>query len=169
MNALAQRTLDISATQEGVREHGHNRGPEIDGYCRDIGHDPAKGDPWCSIFVCAMFKRAADQLGVPVPFHMTAGVFTLEEQFPSIGKFTTPLAGDIFILNGHRHTGLVVGVKDYPEGQEPPLGDREALTREGNTDPVGSAEGDGVYLRTRKFSEILVYLRVSALDAPLVA
>jgi hypothetical protein len=148
---IAQRTLEIAATQIGVREHGRNRGPEIDGYCRDIGHDPTKADPWCAIFVCAMVKRACDDLGVPVPIHLTAGVFTLDEQAPRQLRVGNPVAGSIFILNGHKHTGFVATV--FPNGN--------CQTIEGNTDPNGGAEGDGVYRRTRMRSELLAFIDLS--------
>ncbi len=148
MTDLAKRVLDIAATQVGVREHGRNRGPEIDGYCRDIGHDPAKADPWCATFVSAMVKRAADALKVPVPIHLTAGCFTLDEQAPPYMRSSIPTAGSIFLLNGHRHTGFVEVVN--PDGS--------CQTIEGNTSHGGSVEGDGVYRRTRKRSELLCFV-----------
>lgn len=148
MNVLAQRTLDIAMTQIGVREHGRNRGPEIDGYCRDIGHDPNAADPWCAIFVSAMVKRAADALGVPVPIHLTAGVFTLDEKAPPSMHTLHPSGGCIFILSGHKHTGFVTAVDD----------DGTIHTCEGNTNPGGSSDGDGVYARTRRRSELMGFI-----------
>jgi hypothetical protein len=145
---IARKTLELAATQVGVREHGRNRGPEVDSYCRDIGHDPAAADPWCAIFVCAMVKRACDALGVPVPIHLTAGVFTLDEQAPVYMRSSVPTAGSIFILNGHKHTGFVSA--DWTGAL--------VQTLEGNTDPGGSAEGDGVYARTRRRSELLCFI-----------
>lgn len=151
MTDFVARMLTIAATQIGVREHGRNRGPEIDGYCHDIGHDPTKADPWCSTFVCAMVKRTADAMGVPVPLHLTAGVFTLDEQAPVACRRSVPSAGSIFIKNEHKHTGFVEAVLDGGILQ----------TIEGNTDPGGSSEGDGVYRRTRNVDEILAYLDLS--------
>jgi len=148
MNELAAKVLEIAATQIGVREHGRNRGPEIDGYCRNIGHDPEKADPWCAIFVCAMIKRACDALGVTVPIHMTAGVFTLDEKAPQGLRTSVPTVGSIFILNGHKHTGLVDVV--YPNGN--------CRTIEGNTNEHGSPEGDGVYRKDRLRSELLCFI-----------
>ncbi len=156
MTALARKVLDIAATQIGVREHGHNRGPEIDGYNHDIGHDSAKADPWCAIFVCAMVKRACDALGMPVPIHLTAGVFTLDEQAPVYMRSSIPTAGAIFILNGHKHTGFVAAEWTGALVE----------TIEGNTDPGGSAEGDGVYRRTRRRSELLCFIDLSREPIP---
>lgn len=152
MNDLARKTIELALTQVGVRERGRNRGPEIDGYCREIGHDPAKADPWCSIFVSAMVKRAADALGLPVPLHLTAGVWTLDEQAPAYMHRKDPVAGSIFIKMGHTHTGFVTAVDS----------DGTIRTCEGNTNPGGSSEGDGVYARTRRREELLCFLDLSA-------
>lgn len=156
MNVLAQRVLDIAATQVGVREHGRNRGPEVDSYWRDIGLDAGGltlhpvGVPkaWCAAFVSAMVKRAADALGMPAPIHLTAGVFTLDERAPPAMRTLHPVAGSIFIKAGHSHTGLVTAIDD----------DGTIKTVEGNTDPDGSAEGDGVYARTRRRSELMLFI-----------
>jgi len=151
---LAAKVLELAATQIGVREHGRNRGPEIDAYNRDIGHDPAKADPWCAIFVSAMVKRACDALGVPVPIHLTAGCFTLDEQAPRQMRRSVPTAGSIFILNGHKHTGFIRSVLD----------DGGCVTIEGNTNGAGHPEGDGVYLRTRERKELLCFIDLN--EAP---
>lgn len=147
MTPFAQRVIDLARTQIGVREHGRNRGPEIDGYCRDVPWDPERADPWCAIFVSSMVKRAADELGIPVPIHLTAGVFTLDEKAPPSMHTLNPAPGCIFILSGHKHTGFV---EDVREGN--------VFTVEGNTNPGGSAEGDGVYARTRRRSELMGFI-----------
>lgn len=148
MRVFAQRVLDLAAREIGVREHGRNRGPEIDSYCREIGHDPVKADPWCATFVSAMVKRAALALDVPVPIHLTAGCFTLDEQAPSTMRTGRPVAGCIFLLNGHKHTGFI----------ETDRGDGTFQTIEGNTNPGGSVDGDGVYRRTRSRGELLCFI-----------
>jgi hypothetical protein len=145
---LAAKVLELAATQIGVGEHGRNRGPEIDGYNREIGHDPEARDPWCATFVSAMVKRACAALGVPVPIHLTAGCFTLDEQAPSTMRVVKPEAGCIFLLNGHKHTGFI----------EADLGGGTYQTIEANTNPGGSPEGDGVYRRTRRRSEMLCFV-----------
>lgn len=154
MSPLAAKVLELAAAEVGVREHGRNRGPEIDAYNRDIGHDPAKADPWCAIFVSAMVKRACAALGVPVPIHLTAGCFTLDEQAPRQMRRSVPTSGSIFILNGHKHTGFVETV--FPNGN--------CITIEGNTNDGGSPEGDGVYRRTRERRELLCFIDLN--EAP---
>lgn len=154
MTPLAAKVLELAAAEVGVREHSRNRGPEIDAYNREIGHDPEKRDPWCAIFVSAMVKRACTALGMPVPIHLTAGVFTLDEQAPRQMRRSVPSAGSIFILGGHKHTGFVEGV--YANG--------DCATIEGNTNPGGSAEGDGVYERDRRRDELLCFIDLN--EAP---
>ncbi len=153
MQVFAQRVIDIAVTQDGVREHGRNRGPEIDQYCRDIGHDPTAADPWCAIFVSAMIKRASDSPGIEVPFPATAGVARLFGLGLKAGLVVyDPVAGSVFIKRhpdgSASHTGFVTGLRS----------DGLLDTCEGNTDPGGSREGDGVYVRTRSPSEIHCYI-----------
>lgn len=148
MTPVAAKVLELAATQIGVREHTRNRGPEIDAYNREIGHDPEKRDPWCAIFVSAMVKRACDALGVPMAIHATAGCWTLDEQAPRGMGSSIPVAGCIFILNGHKHTGFI----------EADLGNELYQTIEGNTNPGGAVDGDGVYRRTRKRAEMLTFI-----------
>ena len=154
MTPLAAKVLELAAAEVGVREESRNRGKAIDAYNRDIGHDPEKRDPWCAIFVSAMVKRACDALGVPVPIHLTAGVFTLDEQAPRQMRRSVPTSGSIFILGGHKHTGLVETV--FPNGN--------CITVEGNTNDGGSPEGDGVYRRTRERRELLCFVDLN--EAP---
>jgi hypothetical protein len=164
MTDLARKTIEVAATQVGVREHGRNRGPEIDSYWKDCGMEagglslPPVGSPkaWCAVFVCAMVRRACDALGIPVPIHLTAGVFTLDEKAPVYMRSSIPVAGSIFILNGHRHTGLVV--EDWTGAL--------ISTTEGNTSPDGSVEGDGVYRRTRRRSELLCFIDLNREPIP---
>jgi hypothetical protein len=155
VNELVQRALSIAATQVGVREHTRNDGWEIESYCRDIGHDPNARDPWCAIFVCAMFRRAADQMGIRCPVPLVAGCFTLDERSPQDVHVSAPAPGAIFITKGHKHCGLVVGVAD---------GGHMLHTIEGNTNDGGSPEGDGVYDRSRKASDVQIYLDFSRVD-----
>jgi len=161
VTTLAAKVLELAAAEVGVREHGRNRGPEIDAYNREIGHDPEKRDPWCAIFVSAMVRRACVALGVQVPIRLTAGCYTLDEQAPSTMRTSVPKAGCIFLLghyeNGRKilkHTGFVEDV-----------GDGGVITTiEGNTDPGGGADGDGVYRRTRMRRELVTFIDLN--EAP---
>jgi hypothetical protein len=158
VNALTERALSIALTQVGVREERRNRGKVIDGYNRDIGHDPAKRDPWCAIFVCAMFRRAADQLGIRCPVPLTAGCWTLDERSPKAVRTTTAAPGAVFITKGHHHTGFVESLD---------TGDPATFWEvSGNTNDNGSAEGIGVFRRQRRYDQIEIYLDFSKYVAP---
>ncbi len=63
-------------------------------------------------------------------------------------RTSVPASGCIFILNGHKHTGLVETA--FPNGN--------CITIEGNTNDGGSPEGDGVYRRTRDRKELLAFI-----------
>lgn len=155
MEAFAKKCIELALAEEGVREHGRNRGPEIDGYCREIGHDPENADPWCAVFVSAMVKRAASFFAIPVPIHLTAGVYTLDEKSPAELHVSEPCAGSIFIKVGHEHTGFVSGIGS----------DGTIYTVEGNTNPGGSSEGDGVYIRTRRREELIGFINLNLITA----
>ncbi len=154
MNALTERALAIAITQDGVRETSRNRSPEIDSYNNDIGHDPEKRDPWCAIFVCAMFIRACRQLGIKCPVPLTAGCWSLDERSPAAVKTNVAAPGAIFILKGHKHVGFVVAV----------LPDGTLATMEGNTNADGSPEGNQARQRIRRPREIELYLDFGLLD-----
>jgi len=144
------KMLEFAYAEVGVRETPgqRNRGIQVDEYSRDIGHDPTKGDPWCVIFVAAMAKRAADALGIHCPVPLVAGCWTVDEKSPAAVRTMSPTSGSIFLTLQHKHCGMVTDVWD----------DGTLSTLEANTDPGGSAEGDGVYLRTRKRTEMAQFL-----------
>lgn len=59
--ANAQRILDWQASQLSVREHGYNRGPEVEAYQRTTGNSP--GSEWCGSFQATANVR----YGLPIP------------------------------------------------------------------------------------------------------
>jgi hypothetical protein len=153
MSPLVERAVELAVAEASakVREHGHNRGPEVDQYCRDIGHDPTKADPWCVIFVAAMFKRASDLLGVKCPVPLVAGCWTVDQNSPHETHSLVPVPGAIFLTLGHKHCGLVIDV----------LPDGTLSTVSGNTNAQGSAEGDCVYIKPYSPSQMAIYLDYS--------
>jgi hypothetical protein len=153
LNALTEKALEIAAGFIGVRETSRNRGPEVDQFLRDVGLDPTKGSyAWCAAFVYGCYKRAAASLEVPNPLPRAAGVLRLWDKAPFwVRGEAAP--GAIFIIDhgkGKGHTGLVESVA--------PL---HLVTIEGNTNDLGSREGDGVYRRTRRLDEIVGYIDYS--------
>lgn len=157
---LALRALEIARTKIGVRElTGNNDGPEVEAYLKCVGL--GKGFSWCMAFVVYCFQEAAKQLGVKCPLiatggcmdqwrHMlhAAGVVTIKN--PQAGDARP---GDIFIIdlgNDKGHTGII---EDYATVHG------EAPTVEGNTNDNGSANGDGVYERSRVVAKLAGLIR----------
>lgn len=159
--------VQVALTQVGIRESGgRNRGPEVDKYLRCVGLKPERGAyAWCAAFVCwsvaEAYQRDHWARGLTgsamLPIRMTAGVFVL---WAEIARRCKAKPGAVFIIDHgmnpektfrRGHTGFVVNV----------VGD-EILTVEGNTNPGGSREGDGVYARRRKIADMMGFIDVES-------
>lgn len=152
MNDITAKALEIAATFIGVRETKRNRGPEVDAFLYDVGLDPTKGDyPWCCAFLFSCFKRASLDLRVPNPMPKIAAVMRLWSQTPQWQR-GLPAPGAIAIFDhggGHGHCGIVQSVG------------AQVVNIEGNTNDQGSREGDGVYRKLRRPSDITGYIDYS--------
>lgn len=140
-NEFIESLVAVALGQVGKREVGHNGGAAVRAYQSATSLDP--GDwPWCAAFVCWCFLTASVRhpLGRVLPVSARAFDFegwgrrnaTLYHAPESIRK------GDVVIYE-FSHIGIascdsVGGWVDVVEG---------------NTNPAGSREGDGVYHRTR--------------------
>src|SRR5690606_18996251 len=113
---------------------------KIPGYPRD-----GYGYPWCAVFVA----WCAEKAGIASLYPKTAGCLTAVNWFRNQGRFSFyPAVGAqvFFGSGGGTHTGLVIAY------------DADTITTvEGNTNANGSAEGDGVYLKTRQRRDAYVY------------
>ncbi|MFE7624616.1 CHAP domain-containing protein [Streptomyces sp. NPDC057509] len=101
---------------------------------------------WCCTFTCWAFQQAGMPKGsYPVTASCVLAVAWWKKagrwsEFPAIG------AAVFFGPGGGSHTGIVIGY------------DADTITTiEGNTNVNGSAEGDGVYQRTRQRRDTYVY------------
>lgn len=119
-------------------------------YCRWFGKIPGYprdgyGYPWCAVFVA----WCAEKAGIASLYPKTAGCATAVNWFRNQGRFSYyPAVGAqvFFGSGGGAHTGLVIAY------------DADTITTvEGNTNANGSAEGDGVYLKTRQRRDAYVY------------
>jgi len=142
---LARLVIQTALSQVGVREQpiNSNRGREVEQYLASIGL--GGGYAWCMAFVFWCTKEAAKQLKLPNPLYKTGGVLMQWNQRPQL-RITQPAPGDIFIMDkgqGRGHAGFVEA-----------LSGQTIHTIEGNSNEAGSAEGDGVYQRTREISLI---------------
>ena len=95
-----------------------------------------QGQPWCAVFAVWGYRTAGVREG---SFPVTASVADAMQWYQDNGRWSEyPTLGAQVILGGNVHTGIVVSFdNDW------------IYTIEGNTNTNGSAEGDGVYRRTR--------------------
>lgn len=141
----------------GVTESppGSNRGTAVDYWVQEAGLDPAGGYPWCAAFVGQVGRQA---LGRAWPCPRTASVAALVRWAEGLHEVltTAPAVGDLFALwepaltpPRFGHTGIVTAV----------LSGGRFQTVEGNTNPDGSREGYGVFVRRRSAATTNRYIR----------
>lgn len=152
MTPLANASLQSAQSQIGVTEipKGSNAGPEVEIYLRSVGL--GKGFAWCMAFVFWNVLQASTKLKMSNPLKKTGGVLAQWNALAPTLKSTTPMAGDIFIMDfgkGVGHTGFVEKVEGL-----------NIHTIEGNTNDDGSREGYAVCNRTRKISSIKGFIRI---------
>ena len=136
------RLVRLAMSQVGYLEQGNNRTK----FGKWYGSD---GEAWCAKFVSWSFAQS----GTPLPsVQSSKGFAAVRSGFAyavANNQLTwTPQPGDVFLIrtSGQKgHTGLVVSV-DEKAGT--------ITTIEGNTNPGGSRNGDGVYKRTRRIASI---------------
>ncbi|MFE2245243.1 peptidoglycan-binding protein [Streptomyces lavendulae] len=138
--STVERVLSVAKAEEGYREgysggHYNNKNkfsPAVPGL------EWSDWQAWCATFVSwvAMTADAADL------YPRTASCWDAVQWFKAKGRFSEyPAIGAqvFFGSGGGTHTGLVYAYDaDY------------IYTVEGNTNDTGSAEGNGVYLKTRE-------------------
>lgn len=157
MNQLTKQIITCAMRFDGVREDPRhkNSGIEIDAWHQRAGSLP--GDPWCVAFVWCMVDDACALLKLKNPLPRTTSVHRLWQRSPEVWRVAAPCPGAIFLHDsgkGKGHAGFVTGIQQGAPGC--------LETIEGNTNPAGSREGDGVYWRTRSFDYAnLGYLDVS--------
>jgi len=136
-----EQILGIATSQLGIREAtSNNDGIRVEEYLAYTGNK--RGEPWCASFVSWVFGQA----GFKQP--KTAWSPAL---FPKNKQVCLPKQAGIFgiyfpKLKRVGHCGLIS--KTYKNW---------IYTIEGNTNPGGSREGDGVYQRIRHQRNISVY------------
>jgi hypothetical protein len=152
-SAIGAAALAVAVGQLGVREHGMNRGPEIDEYVRRVGLDPAGQHAWCQAFVYWCFDEGAKRLGVANPCVRTAscmdhwiGARQKALVVPAAAAADDPglvNPGAVFVIDHGHDKGHVGFVERVHLGR--------LITIEGNTNVAGSREGDGIFRRARSF------------------
>lgn len=146
-NSYSQTCITSTYTsQVGVREKtGKNDGVEVEKYLKTVNLGP--GYSWCAAFV----KWCLMQCGVVTPINGWSATAINRNNYVYKNQtfLQDPKPGDVFTIwsyNSNRviHTGFFNGK----------LNTRVIRTVEGNTNDNGSANGDGVYKRTRPLYSI---------------
>lgn len=145
--------ISAARAEVGVREVGNNGGRRVEEFLASVGL--SRGNPWCMAFVYFVAKEASDDTGQAHRLAKTGHVLTAYNTarnklmaYPAEEGKT----GDVFIMDfggGRGHTGIIVAAKNG-------LWD----TIEGNTNEGGSREGDGVYVKKRKYSQAVGVIRL---------
>lgn len=156
---VIDKVLTKAKSQVGVREKplGSNSGPEVNAYLRAAGFGP--GAPWCDAFVAWCFQQVEQETDTKIPCVKTASC-DVSLQFGRSHEclHATPQRGDQFLVlasaNDATHTGFVSGVNG-----------NSFTTIEGNTNDNGSADGIGVFARTRNLSSKYRFVRWAQLMA----
>lgn len=173
---LRDKVKQIYTSQIGVREKHPNSGPEVEKYLRYV--NLPKGNPWCAAFVCWVYGEAGitnprsawspallgdryviwgkdqrtkskeQRLPQSAPYAYSHSLATGKWQRAIDPRQlripdSTPKTGDVFGLYFPEKRRIAhVGFID--EWNDPGV-----VTVEGNTNVLGSREGDGVYRKRR--------------------
>lgn len=177
---LILKVRQIYNSQIGIKESGNNHGPEVERYLHYV--NLPKGNPWCAAFVCWVYGQAGvanPRTGwSPALFPAEKLIWVLKAEsgklkaqsgklkaesikgernqtLYSTGRQTTdnrkpitPGTGDVFGLY-FPEKGRIAHVGFIDSRDEPWL-----ITVEGNTNPSGAREGDGVYRKRRLIRSI---------------
>lgn len=171
MNNPRAIIADVAAKFVGIRETTPNRFEGIDKFWAATNY-PDGGvnrEPWCSAFASYCVQEAdrqseAIKLRVPPRFaavrdwlpwatHPASGCLV----FRSDSKLYKPERGDIVVfLPKLSHIGIVAGFAD----------NGFVHSIEGNTNDLGSREGDGIYNKIRSLSFCGSFIRIPVIGQP---
>lgn len=168
------KSLDLARQYLGKQETaGPNDGPILRTIRDAMLYPGAPPCSWCALFVAWVLARAylpidtpsrlyrhelSALLGFVRPWYIESTRDWLANASDLGMIVPAPEPGDLFILldaqgNAH-HIGFVVSDGSAQSG--------DFRTLEGNTNEGGSANGDGVYTRTRKHGPSVAFVRLPA-------
>lgn len=153
---FANRLAAVAEAEVGQREQGVNGGPRVRMYQSATWLAPAAW-PWCAAFVCWCYAEAQKLVPVPIDRPRTAGAWDFERWARESGANLLKPArerarrGDIVVFT-FSHIGIVV--------EDQVRYGARLVTVEGNTNGDGEREGDGVYRKHRKQSQVRSLIRV---------
>ena len=123
---------------------GYHEGHDSDGNWNNMqkyspavpGLEWSQGQAWCATFASWAYRTSGVK---PGSFPVTASVGEAMNWYKDHGRWSEyPSVGAQIIMGEDKHTGIVIAVQADT-----------VTTIEGNTNNQGSAQGDGVYVRTR--------------------
>ena len=155
--ALRAAFVRKALSYDGMKElpgNNRNRGPEIDKFIRHCGFNPAghgaAGVAWCGCFLRYCLDHACAELGVKIPFVISAYVPSIVTQAKTQQRVIPASAvrkGDLWIWKDtsgkaarFRHVDVCTGPVGA-NGRVPVMG--------GNTGDGSINAGDGAYAKTR--------------------
>jgi hypothetical protein len=156
---------ELAAAECGTREESPNSGRRVRLYQSATHLRPAPW-PWCSAFVCYIVRQwierqeVADWLGLrsttpeawrpktALAFGLLSWARARPRTCRQLGDSDRAAAGDIVVYS-FSHCGIVLA--DIDGGL--------LSVAEGNTNPEGSREGDGVYRKIRSRNSVVSFIR----------
>jgi hypothetical protein len=143
MNLLTAQIITEANKYVGIREEPSNDGSEIRAWLKRVGvHFPA---PWCAAFAWCMLDDACKVEGITNIIPPTASSHLLLQFAREKGCWTNePGPGFIFGIDHGKANGMRIGhagivVEAHEAGH--------LLTLEGNTNSMGSREGNALMLK----------------------
>lgn len=159
---IALRAMADALANTGVREQGDNAGKYVEIYLASVGLEA--GNPWCAAWVYYRIKAASEALKLPMPAVPKSGYTPDWARWGKTHKLWMDVGPDAQVEPGDLalfykaskgrigHIGIVTGVVRSANAER-----KGVTTVEGNTDGDGSAEGDGVYAKERRFGDLGKY------------
>lgn len=152
--------IDIASKEVGTKEQGNNSGPRIREYQAATWLQPGAW-PWCAAFVCWTIRETLLHVSRLTTWNrpQTAGAWDFEnwgtkekgKGIQLLKPRTKILRGDILVYT-FSHIGMASA--DEANGF--------VATIEGNTNPGGGREGDGVYAKRRDTEDVRSHIRFLA-------
>lgn len=154
---LSERIRAVALAEVGVREEKTNCGKRVNEYKMATSLPASEPWPWCAAFVCWVISKAMrdymteNKMRLTFAAPRTAAAYGFDEwSFAQDNSTKTHrshpgIAVGIFSLRTVSHCGIAISRPDA-------MGYFDTV--EGNTNPAGSREGDGVYQRRRKASHV---------------
>jgi len=154
---------DLIDKYKSVKEMpgGSNEGPEVSKWLRTSGVTP--GLPWCMAFIYGFFDELSSGIGVQNPLPRTAGVISHWDSTPIELKMNVDdvrnkmdliKPGCVFIMHRSKSAGKALGHAGIVISTDPVKKTFTAI--EGNTNDMGSGEGDRVGINIRSIDDPLL-------------